>query len=80
MLVLTRRVDQSIVIGDEIVIKVVSIDEGRVRLGISAPADVGILRQEVYEAIQRENREAAIGKDISIDDLNRVLKENGCDK
>jgi carbon storage regulator len=77
MLVLTRRADEGIVIGDDIMIKVISIDEGRVRLGISAPADIVILRQEVYQAIQQENREAAIGKDISIDELNSVLIEKG---
>ena len=59
MLVLTRRIGESIVIDDNIVITVVDIRGGKVRLGITAPVEVSVHRQEVYEAIQRENRQAA---------------------
>lgn len=58
MLVLTRLRDESIVIGDNIVITVVEVRGDKVRVGISAPADIPVHRQEVYEAIQRENRRA----------------------
>ena len=54
MLVLSRHRDESIIIGDNIVITVVDIRGDKVRLGIQAPADVPVHRQEVYEAIQRE--------------------------
>lgn len=54
MLVLSRQRDQSIIIGDNIVITVVDIRGDKVRLGINAPTDVSVHRQEVYEAIQRE--------------------------
>ena len=74
MLILTRKKDESIVIGNDIVIKIVDIEEGRVRLGISAPADVSIYRHEVYEAIQQENKEAAISREISIEDLDMLVK------
>jgi len=53
MLVLSRKLDEEIVIGDDIVIMVLEIRGDKVRLGIQAPADVPIHRQEVYEKIQR---------------------------
>ena len=54
MLVLTRKKDERIMIGDEISLLVVDIRGDKVRLGIEAPADVTVHRQEVYEAIRRE--------------------------
>lgn len=59
MLVLSRHRDESIMIGDDIVITIVDIRGDKVRLGIQAPPDVPVHRQEVYEAIVRENRKAA---------------------
>ncbi len=59
MLVLSRRRDESIMIGDNIVVTVVDIRGDKVRLGINAPKEIPVHRQEVYEAIQRENRSAA---------------------
>jgi len=53
MLVLSRQRDESIIIGDNIVITVVDIRGDKVRLGIEAPKDVPVHRQEVYEAIKR---------------------------
>lgn len=54
MLVLSRKRDESIVIGDDIVITIVDIRGDKVRIGVNAPTDVPVHRQEVYEAIQRE--------------------------
>ena len=59
MLVLSRHRDESIMIGDDIVITIVDIRGDKVRLGIDAPTDIPVHRQEVYDAIQRENRKAA---------------------
>jgi carbon storage regulator len=56
MLVLSRQRDESIVIGDKVVVTIVDIRGDKVRLGIVAPSEVPVHRQEVYEAIQRENR------------------------
>ena len=59
MLVLSRHRDESIMIGDDVVITIVDIRGDKVRLGIDAPQEVPVHRQEVYDAIQRENRKAA---------------------
>ncbi len=59
MLVLSRKKNESIVINNDIVVTVVEIRGDKVRLGIDAPHDIPVHRQEVYEAIQRENRKAA---------------------
>lgn len=58
MLVLSRQRDESIIIGDNIVLTVVDIRGDKVRLGIDAPKEIPVHRQEVYDAIQRENRRA----------------------
>lgn len=54
MLILTRRVGETFIIGDDIRITVCSVRNGQVRIGIEAPKDVSIHRKEVYERIQRE--------------------------
>lgn len=59
MLVLSRQRDETIMIGDDIEITIVDIRGDKVRLGITAPATIPVHRKEVYEAIQRENREAS---------------------
>ncbi len=56
MLVLTRKVHQSIVIGDGVEVVVLEVRGEQVRLGIKAPKDVAVHRKEIYEQIQEENR------------------------
>lgn len=58
-MILSRHRDESIMIGDDIVVTIVDIRDDKVRLGIDAPSDIPVHRGEVYEAIQRENRKAA---------------------
>lgn len=65
MLVLSRQRDESIIIGDNIVITVVDIRGDKVRLGIDAPKEVPVHRREVYEAIQRERSQAEAGQPVS---------------
>jgi len=66
MLVLSRQRDETIMIGDEIEITVVDIRGDKVRLGITAPTRIAVHRKEVYEAIKRENEQAARLADLPI--------------
>jgi carbon storage regulator len=62
MLVLSRKTDESIIIGDNIRIVVVEVRGDKVRLGIEAPNDISVHRQEVYEAIIKQNAKKNDGK------------------
>jgi carbon storage regulator len=62
VLVLTRKVNQSIVIGDDIEVVVLEVRGEQIRLGIKAPRDVVVHRKEIYEQIQEENQAAATVK------------------
>ena len=64
MLILTRRSGQKIVIGNEVVIEVVSISGEGVKIGISAPSNTSVHRFEIYEEIQLANRGAEIDPDF----------------
>ena len=68
MLVLTRKPGQSIMIGDGVEIQVLSVAGEKVRLGITAPRDVPIFRNEVYERIESENQASAGAEDEEVDD------------
>lgn len=57
MLVLTRKLNESIIIGDDITITIVDVYNKRVRIGITAPKSVAVHREEVYDAIQKERKE-----------------------
>jgi len=59
MLILSRRLNEKIVIGDNIVVSVVEVRGDQVKLGIDAPRNVKVFRQEVFDAIQEENKKAA---------------------
>ena len=59
MLVLSRHRDESIMIGDDVMITIVDIRGDKVRLGIDAPQEIPVHRQEVYDAIKRENEKAS---------------------
>jgi carbon storage regulator len=54
MLVLTRKIDESVIIGNDIVIQILDIRGGQIRLGITAPKEISVHRQEIYDRIQRE--------------------------
>ena len=71
MLVLSRTRDESIIIGDNVVVTVVDVRGDKVKLGIEAPQDVTVHRREVYEAIRRENQQAAKLRPEEARDLNR---------
>jgi carbon storage regulator len=69
MLVLSRQRDESIIIGDNIVVTIVDVRGDKVRLGIEAPREVSVHRREVYEAIQRENQQAS---KIKLDEARQI--------
>jgi carbon storage regulator len=73
MLILSRKVDESIVINDNITVKVVSVDKGVVKLGIDAPSEVMILRHELVKAVEASNKEASSHIDDTI--LNQFYKK-----
>ncbi|MFI5360043.1 MAG: carbon storage regulator CsrA [Halanaerobiales bacterium] len=80
MLILTRKKNESIIIDDKIKVTVLELDNNRVQLGIEAPRDIIIHREEVYRDIQEENRKAALVKvDLSLlkESLSKSRQEKG---
>lgn len=71
MLVLTRKEDESIMIGDDIEVKILDVKDSQVKVGIVAPRDVAVHRREVYLAIQAENKEAAAPTELP--DISKII-------
>lgn len=71
MLVLSRQVDESIIINDNIVITVLAIEGDRVKIGIKAPRDIPILRQELWQAI---NEQEQVATDLAARDDDQALE------
>jgi carbon storage regulator len=79
MLVLTRRIDESLVIGDNIVITVLAVEGDKVKIGVTAPREVPVLRQELWVALNEQNqlaeRLASGPEPSSFDSLRKLLAE-----
>ena len=75
MLILTRKLDESIMIGDQIEISIIDIKGDQVKLGIAAPKNVKVYRKEVYQAIQEENIQATKANPAAISALGRLFNE-----
>ena len=75
MLVLTRRPNQSIMIGGNIVVTVLEVRGDQVRIGIKAPRDVDVHRDEVWAELQAANRAAALPDRSAVEDLERLRRE-----
>ena len=80
MLVLTRKSNQSIMIGDDIEVSVLSIMGEKVRIGIQAPRDIPVFRKEVYLEIQQENVAAGASARAEVDDALKRLSSKGDDR
>lgn len=74
MLVLTRKLNQSIMIGDDIEVKIIDIKHGQVKIGVVAPRTVKVHRSEVYEEIQKENLLASQATAAGAQELNDLLR------
>ena len=73
MLVLTRRSNQSVMIGDDIEVTVLSIIREKVRIGIQAPREIPVFRKELYLEIQQENVAARASAQAEVDDALKRL-------
>jgi carbon storage regulator len=80
MLVLSRGRDECIMIGDNIVVTIVDIRGDKVRLGIQAPSEIRVHRQEVYDAIERENSQGSQSEPKPTHETGRGQPSHSCGK
>ncbi len=73
MLILTRKSEESVVIGNNIEVKILAVRGDQVSLGFSAPREVSIYRKEVFEAIMQENRQAAATNSSTMEKIKASL-------
>lgn len=77
MLVLTRKIGERIRIGDEVTVQVLEVRGGQVRLGLAAPAEVRIFREEVFRAIENQNQQARLSDAHSLEHAAETWEEYG---
>jgi len=77
MLVLTRKLGESVVIGDDVSVRVLGVRGGQVSLGFSAPATVRIFREEVLRTVEAENQRAALPAPDALAGAEEIWKEYG---
>ncbi len=75
MLVLTRKKDESIVIGDDIEIVITEISEDKVKIGVKAPKNVKIFRKELIQEVESTNSESNISNNLDISMLSKIIKK-----
>lgn len=74
MLALTRKNNEAIIIGGEIEIKILDIQGDKVKIGIKAPKEYSIYREEIYKQISENNQEAVQGVQVDISQLTSLFK------
>ena len=75
MLILSRKTDQQIKIGDDITITIIDIKGDQVKIGVEAPKSVKVFRQEVFNAIKNENTAASIVNNDVVNTIYKILKK-----
>jgi carbon storage regulator len=75
MLILTRRLGESIRIGDDITVLITGVDQNKVKIGITSPRHIPIYREELYLKIQQENKEAAGVNEGDLDEMLGLVAE-----
>ena len=75
MLILSRKVDEQIKIGENITITIIEVRGDQVKVGVEAPKSVKVFRQEVFNEIQKENKAAASAYSSKLDSLSRLLSK-----
>ncbi len=75
MLILSRKQDESIIIDGNIEIKILEIEDGKVKIGIEAPKEIEIFRQELYKSIKEENIKAAKAN-VDLAEINELFNKN----
>lgn len=75
MLILSRKINEKLQIGDQITITIIEVKGDQVKLGIDAPSDVKVFRRELYDAIQEQNRLAAASGNIQLPSIDIAHKK-----
>ncbi|MCK9445100.1 MAG: carbon storage regulator CsrA [Tissierellaceae bacterium] len=75
MLILTRKKGEAIIVNGNIEIRVIELEDGRVKIGIEAPKDIDIIRKELYEKVEEENI-AAVKHRHKLEDMKRLLEKD----
>ncbi len=77
MLVLARKINESIMINDSVEVIVIDIKGDQIKIGINAPKDIKIYRKEVYDEIIKQNKAAMAEEPVNLGDLSNIFKKEG---
>ena len=75
MLILSRKIEEAIIIGDSITVKILGMHEGQVKIGIEAPKEIKVFRSELYDLIQKENIQASKSEKRAISKAALALRQ-----